>query len=168
MLLYVMPLLPSGVGYRESTVPLQVMSPNVEVSPTEANVQPSGSVSLDTSRVKDEPQSRSEHEERKEARVDTKLPTPDVKDEREEPERKEENDATPVKQEEHTPEPDSEDSITAERVAEELQHLSGTRAPRNRRGSPCPTVNSKGKSYRSREYSGASLWPICFARSRKT
>ena len=117
----------SEVGYPNSTDPLQVMSPNVEVPPTKAIAQSSGSVSLDTSRVKDEPQSRSE--EREEARIETKLPTPDVKGEREEPGRKEENDATHVKQEEHTPEPDSEDSITAERVAEELRNLSETRAP---------------------------------------
>ena len=118
----------SGVGYPKPTGPQQVVSPTVEESPTAASAQPSGSISLDATSVKEEPPSRNDYE-REEARIDTNLPTLDVKDEHEEPERKEENDATPVKQEEHTPRPDSEDSLTAERVAEELQQLSGMRTP---------------------------------------
>ena len=51
--------LDSGVG-RKTTVPSQVMSPNVEGSLAEADIPASsGSVSQATSRVKDEPQSRS-------------------------------------------------------------------------------------------------------------
>ena len=131
MLLYVMPLLHSTLGSVERfTVPSQVMSPNMEGSLAEADIQTSsGSVSQATSRVKDEPQSRTEHDPVIETKPDSSMPTLDVKSEQKESERKEET-TTSVKQEERTPEPDSEDSITAERVAEELHRLSDTRGPR--------------------------------------
>ena len=119
----------SGVGYPRLTGPQQVVSPKVEESPTADNAQPPGSVGLDTTRVKDEPQSRSNPVKEEEAVSSTKIPTLDVKEEPEEPEGKEENEAIPVKQEEHSPTPDSEDSLTAERVAAELHRLSETRAP---------------------------------------
>ena len=121
--------LDSGVG-QKTTVPSQVMSPNVEGSLAGADIQASsGSVSQATSRVKDEPQSRVEHDSVEETKPDSSMPTLDVKSEQKESERKEEA-TTSVKQEERTPEPDSEDSITAERVAEELHRLSDTREPR--------------------------------------
>ena len=118
-----------GVGL-ETTVPSQVMSPNREDSLAEADIQPSsGSISQAASRVKDEPQSRVEHDSVKETKSDGHMPTLEVKSEQKESEGKEEA-TTSVKQEEPTPEPDSEDSITAERVAEELHRLAGTQGPR--------------------------------------
>ena len=121
--------LDSGVG-RKTTVPSQVTSPSVEGSLAEADTQASNdSVSQATSQVKDEPQSRIEHDSVEETKSDGHMPTLDVKSEQKESEGKEEA-TTSVKQEERTPEPDSEDSITAERVAEELHRLSGTQGPR--------------------------------------
>ena len=70
--------------------------------------------------MKDEPQSRVEHDSVKETKPDSSVSTLEVKSEQKESERKEESTAS-VKQEERTPEPDSEDSITAERVAEDSQ-----------------------------------------------
>ena len=121
--------LDSGVG-QETTVPSQVMSPSREGSLAKADIQPSsGSISQGASRVKDEPQSRVEHDSVEETKPDSSVSTLEVKSEQKESERKEES-TTSVKQEERTPEPDSEDSITAERVAEELHKLSDTREPR--------------------------------------
>ena len=120
--------LDSGVG-RKTTVPSQVMSPNMEGSLAEADIQTSsGSLSQATSRVKDEPQSRTEHDPVTETKPDSSMPTLDVKSEQNESERKEET-TTSVQKEERTPEPDSEDSITAERVAEEFYRLSDTGDP---------------------------------------
>ena len=116
--------LDSGVG-QETTVPSQVMSPSREGSLAEADIQPSsGSISQAASRVKDEPQSRIEHDSVEETKSDGHMPTLDVKSEQKESEGKEEA-TTSVKQEERTPEPDSEDSITAERVT-----VAGTQRPR--------------------------------------
>ena len=121
--------LDSGVG-QETAVPSQVMSPSREGSLAEADTQPtSGSISQAASRVKDEPQSRIEHDSVEETKSNGHMPTLDVKSEQKESEGKEEA-TTSVKQEERTPEPDSEDSITAERVAEELHRLAGIQRPR--------------------------------------
>ena len=79
--------LDSGVS-RKTTVPPQVMSPNMEGSLAEAEKPSSGgSVSQATSRVKDEPQSRTEHDPVEET---SSMPTLDVKSEQKESERKEE------------------------------------------------------------------------------
>ena len=105
--------LDSGVG-QKSAVPSQVMSPSVEDSLAEADLQPSsGSVSQATPRVKDELLSRAEHDPVIETKPNSSTPTLDVKSEQKESERKEET-TTSVKQEERTPEHDSEDSITVE------------------------------------------------------
>ena len=56
-------------------------------------------------------------------------PTLEVKAEQKESESKEEN-TTSAKQEERTPEPDSEDSFTPERVIEEVHRFLDTRGPR--------------------------------------
>ena len=111
--------LDSGVG-QKTTVPSQVMSPNMEGSLAEADIQTSsGSAGQVTSRVKDERQSRTEHDPVIETKPDISVPPRDVKSEQKESERKEET-TTSVKQEERTPEPDSEDSFTPERVIEEV------------------------------------------------
>ena len=111
-----------GVG-QDTTVPSQVMSPNREGSLAEADPQPSsGSISQAASGVKDEPKSRVEPDSVEETKSYGHMPTLDVKCEQKESEGKEEA-TTSAKQEERTPEPDSEDSITAERVAEELRRL---------------------------------------------
>ena len=121
--------LDSGVG-QEITDPSQVMSPNVEGPPAEAEEQPpDGSMSQATSQVKDELQSRTESLTVPEMKSEDSRPTLEVKSEQKESEVEKEN-TTSVKQEERTPEPDSEDSITAERVAEEIQRLSGTQDPK--------------------------------------
>ena len=138
--------LDSGVG-QKTTDPSQVMSPSMEGSLAEADAQPSsGSISQATSRVKDEPQSRAERDPVIETKPDSGNSTLDVKSEQKESERKEET-TTSVKQEERTPEPDSEDSLTAERVAEMIHRLSDIQGPRvscscaarNRRGSNSAT-----------------------------
>ena len=114
--------LDSGVG-QKSTDPSQVMSPNMEGPSTEADAQPSsGSVSQDKSQVKDEPQSQVKCDPTKETKPESSSSTREVKAEQEESESKEENTAS-VKREEHTPEPDSEDSFTPERVVEAVQRL---------------------------------------------
>ena len=121
--------LDSGISL-ETTDPPQVMSPNREGSLAEANIQPSsGSISQATSRVKDEPQSQAERDSVEETKPDGHEPTLETKPEHKESEVKEEA-TTSVKQEERTPEPDSEESITAERVAEELRRLADTQGPR--------------------------------------
>ena len=60
---------------------------------------------------------------------DCSNPTLEVKVEQKESESKEES-TTSVKQEEHTPEPDSEDSFTPERVIEEAQRFLNAQGPR--------------------------------------
>ena len=103
--------------------------------------------------MKDEPQSRTERDPVIETKPDSSMPTLDVKSEQKESERKEET-TTSVKQGERTPEPDSEDSITVERVAEDASHrLSDTRgtqsqcsrATRSRGGSSSATGSSQRK-----------------------
>ena len=129
--------LDSGVG-KKSTDPLQVMSPNVEDSLTDANAQPSsgsisqeampvtqpidGSNSQKVSQVKDEPLSQVKGESVKEIKPESSSSTREVKVEQEESETKGESIAS-VKQEEHAPEPDSEDSFTPERAVEAIQRL---------------------------------------------
>ena len=71
----------SGVGCNALTIPQQVMSPNMEESPTAESAQPSGSANLDTTRVKDEPHTRSEQVKEEEVLPDIKIPTLDVKEE---------------------------------------------------------------------------------------
>ena len=64
-----------------------------------------------------------------ETKPDSSSPTLEVKVEQKELESKEENTAS-IKQEERTPEPDSEDSFTPERVIEEAHRFLDTRGPR--------------------------------------
>ena len=129
--------LDSGIG-QKCTDPPQVMSPNMEGPLTDANAQPSsGSISQTTlqvkeepqfQQVKDEPQSRASCDPVMETQPDSSTPTLEVKVEQKESESKEET-TTSVKQEERTPEPDSEDSITPERVIEEVHRFLGTQGP---------------------------------------
>ena len=66
--------LDSGVG-REITDPPQVMSPNMEGPPTEADTKPSsGSISQIASQVKDEPQSRINCDPVMETKLDSSSP----------------------------------------------------------------------------------------------
>ena len=96
---------------------------------TEADAKPpSGSISQIASQVKDEPQSRANCDPVMETQPDSSSPTPQVKVEQKESESKEES-ATSVKQEERTPEPDSEDSFTPDRVIEEVHRFLDTRGP---------------------------------------
>ena len=136
--------LDSGVG-QDSTGPPQVMSPNMESTLTDANAQPSdgsisqgvlpvtqpsdGSNSQEVPRVKDEPLSQVKCEPPKEIKTESSSSTREVKAEQEESENKGES-ATPVKQEERAPEPDSEDSFTPDKVAEVVQRLLEARESR--------------------------------------
>ena len=129
--------LDSGVG-KNSPDPLQVMSPNMEESLTDATAQPSsgsisqvpmpvtklidGSDSQKVSQVKDEPPSQVKDESVKEIKPESSSSTQEVKVEQEESEKQGESIAS-VKQEEHAPEPDSEDSFTPERAVEAIQRL---------------------------------------------
>ena len=120
--------LDSGVG-QKITDPSQVVSPSMEGPLTEADAKPSsGSISQTTSQMKDEPQSRASCEPVMETQPDSSTPTLEVKVEQKESESKEES-TTSVKQEERTPEPDSEDSFTPERVIEEVHRFLDTRGP---------------------------------------
>ena len=164
--------LDSGVG-RKITDPPQVMSPNMEGPPTEADARPSsGSISQIASQVKDEPQSRANYDPVMETKPDSSSPTLEVKVEQKESESKEENTAS-VKQEERTPEPDSEDSFTPEKVIEEVHRFLDTRGPRvsahatrSRKGSNSATNNSQRKSACPRRFKRTRLWSLCFARSK--
>ena len=129
--------LDSGVG-KKSPDPLQVMSPNVEESLTDARAQPSsgsisqeavpmtqtidGSDSQKVSQVKDEPLSQVKDEPVKEIKPESSSSTQEVKVEQDESETNRES-AASVKPEEHAPEPDSEDSFTPERAVEAIQRL---------------------------------------------
>ena len=81
-----------------------------------------GSSSLSVPQVKDEPVSQVKCDPTKEMKTESSSSTREVKAEQEESESKGENIAS-VKQEERTPEPDSEDSFTPERVVEAVQRL---------------------------------------------
>ena len=124
----------SGIEHDKLLGPQQVMSPNVEESPTTTSVQPSGSAAFDTSLVKDEPQTQVNQVKTEVATTEVKPSTLDVKEELSEPEVKEENCVDPTREEaqeskENAPLTDSEDSLDPERVAEELSRLSGTQVP---------------------------------------
>ena len=168
--------LDSGDG-QKAAIPPQVMSPNVEGTLIDAHQQLSsgsnsqeappvippvdGSNSQGTSQVKDEPLSQVKCESPEEAKAESSSPAREVKVEHEESETKGET-ATSVKQEEHAPEPDSEDSYTAERVVEVVQRLlnaqseeygsfgeeRGTVSPNGnpRRGASVPET-SRGQDY---------------------
>ena len=98
---------------------------------TEADAQPSsGSISQSVSQVKDESSSHEKCDPTIEAKPESSSSTREVKAEQEESESKEENTAS-VKQEERTPEPDSEDSFTPERVVEVVQRLLNARDSRS-------------------------------------
>ena len=168
--------LDSGDG-QKPVAPPQVMSPSVEGTLIDAHQQLSsgsnsqevppvippvdGSNSQETSQVKDEPLSQVKCESPEEAKAESSSPAREVKVEHEESETKGET-ATSVKQEEHAPEPDSEDSYTAERVVEVVQRLlnaqseeygsfgeeRGTVSPNGnpRRGASVPET-SRGQDY---------------------
>ena len=162
---------------QKSVAPPQVMSPSVEGTLIDAHQQLSsgsnsqevppvippvdGSNSQEKSQVKDEPLSQVKCESPEEAKAESSSPAREVKVEHEESETKGET-ATSVKQEEHAPEPDSEDSYTAERVVEVVQRLlnaqseeygsfgeeRGTVSPNGnpRRGASVPET-SRGQDY---------------------
>ena len=129
--------LDSGVD-QDSVSPPQVMSPSMEGPLTKAEPLPSsgsisqevsqktqpasGSISQCAPQVKDEPQSQDSCEPTIETKPESSSSTREVKAEQEESKSKEEN-MTSVKQEEHAPEPDSEDSFTPERVVAAVQQL---------------------------------------------
>ena len=135
--------LDSGVD-QDSVSPPQVMSPSMEGPLTKAEPLPSsGSISQEVSRetqpasgsisqcapqVKDEPQSQDSCDPTIETKPESNSSTREVKAEQEESKSKEDNIAS-VKQEERTPEPDSEDSFTPERVVAAVQRLFETREP---------------------------------------
>ena len=137
--------LDSGVG-QDSTDPPQVMSPSMESKLADANAQlSSGSISQgvlpvtqpsDGSNSQEVPQAKNESlsqvkcEPPEEVKTESSSPTREVKAELDESENKGES-ATPVKQEECVPEPDSEDSLTPERVAEAVQRLLDARESRD-------------------------------------
>ena len=116
--------------------PLQVMSPSMENSLTDAVVQPpSGSVSQETAsaaqpidgsispkvqQTKEEPLSQVKCEPVKEIKTESSSSAQEVKVEQEESETRRESSAS-VKQEEQAPDPDSEDSFTPEKAAEVIQ-----------------------------------------------
>ena len=158
--------LDSGVG-QKSTEPSQVMSPSMEGTLTDAPQQLSngsnsqevppvippvdGSNSQETSQVKDEPLSQVKCESPEEAKAESSSPAREVKTEHEESENKGET-ATSVKQEEHAPEPDSEDSYTAERVVEVVQRLLNAQNEEygsfgEERGTVSPNSSSRGRAH---------------------
>ena len=136
--------LDSGVG-QKSTDPPQVMSPSMEGPLTNAKPQPSSGsispsmpqetqpssslISSSVPQVKDEPLPQDKCDATKEMKPENSSSTREVKAEQEESENKEEN-PTSVKQEERTPDPDSEDSFTPERVIEAVQRLLGAQESR--------------------------------------
>ena len=156
--------LDSGVG--KPTDPLQVMSPNMEESLTDAVIQPSsgsisheavsaappidGSVSQKVQQTKDEPLSQVKCEPVKEIKPESSSSTQEVKVEQEESETKGESVAS-VKQEEQAPDPDSEDSFTPEKVVEAIQRLLEAQESRTgereqfdeERGMSSPRVNPR-------------------------
>ena len=137
----------------------------MEGPPTEADTKPS-SGSISQIAPQDEPQSQTNCDPVMETRSDSSSPTLEVKSES-----KEENTAS-VKQEERTPEPDSEDSLTPDRVIEEVHRFLNTQGPRvsaharSRKGSNSATNNSQRKSACSRRFKRIRLWPLCFTRSK--
>ena len=170
--------LDSGVG--KSADPLQVMSPNVEESLTDAVAQPSsgsisqetvsaaqpidGSVSQKVQQTKDEPLSQVKCEPVKEIKTESSSSAQEVKVEQEESETKGESIAS-VKQEEQAPDPDSEDSFTPEKVVEAIQRLLEAQESRTgereqfdeERGMSSPHVNprervSGSETSRGQEY----------------
>ena len=116
-----------------------------EDSLTDANAQPSsgsisqevipvaqpsdGSISQKVPQVKDEPLSPVKCEPVKEIKTESSSSTREVKVEQKESENKGESMAA-VKQEEHAPEPDSEDSFTPEKAVEAIQRLLDARESR--------------------------------------
>ena len=111
-----------GIENEDSVDPQQVMSPSVEQRQTTVNLQTSGPMSSDTSLLKDEPQTRISQVKPEAISSKQERPASDVKEELSEPEAKEQSsEAQEVKEE--TQPPDSEDSIDAERVADELRRL---------------------------------------------
>ena len=81
-----------------------------------------GSVSQEVPQAKNEPLSQVKDEPTKEIKTESSSLTREVKVEQEESENKGESIAS-IKQEEHAPEPDSEDSFTPERAVEAIQRM---------------------------------------------
>ena len=135
--------LDSGVD-QDSVSPPQVMSPSMEGPLTKAEPLPSsgsisqevsqetqpanGSISQCAPQMKDEPQSQDSCDPTTETKPESSSSTREVKAEQEESKGKEDN-LAPVKQEEHSPDLDSEDSFTPEGVVAAVQRLLATRAP---------------------------------------
>ena len=170
--------LDSGVG-QKITDPPQVMSPNMEGPSTEADARPSsGSISQIVSQVKDELQSRANHDpvmETQPTQPDSSNPTLEVKVEQKESESKEES-TTSVKQEERTPEPDSEDSFTPDRVIEEAHRFLNAQGSRisahtqpEVEGETAPPQTTQGVRVSVPEVSREQGYgPICSTRRNKT
>ena len=118
------------------------MSPSTEGPLTKAEPLPSsGSISQEVSQetqpanssisqcapqMKDEPQSQDSCDPTTETKPESSSSTREVKAEQEESKGKEDN-LAPVKQEEHSPDLDSEDSFTPEGVVAAVQRLLATR-----------------------------------------
>ena len=121
----------SGVKDEKLSDPQQVTSPNVEERQTTASATVSGSMPSDASLLKDEPQSRTDQVKSEATTPKLESPTLDVKEELSEPEAIEQNpDALreEVQENRETPPHDSEDSLSPERVADELRRLTETQA----------------------------------------
>ena len=121
----------SGVKKEKRFDPLQVMSPHVDEKETKAPVPVSGSMSSDTPTVKDEPQTRTEQVKSEVPIPKLEPPTLDVKEEMNKPEAKEQlPDVSPEEMQgsRETPPHDSEDSLSPERVADELKRLAEAQA----------------------------------------
>ena len=130
-----------------------------------------GSNNQETSQVKDEPLSQVKCESSEEAKAESSSPAREVKVEHEESETKEET-ATSVKQEEHVPEPDSEDSYTAERVVEVVQRLLNAQSEEYRslseeRGTVSPNSSSRGRAHVSETSRGQGYGPYAQQGARR-
>ena len=96
-----------------------------------------------------------------------------IKAEQEESESKEDNPAS-VKQEERTPEPDSEDSFTPERVVEAVQRLldaqesraSVREQPEEEREVAPPQVASRERVFVSEASRKQGIWTLCSTRGK--
>ena len=117
----------SRVKKENGSDPRQVMSPNVEEKQTTAQVT-SGSMPSDELLPKDEPQSRVDKVKTEATTPKLEPPTLDVKEEMGEPEANEQMPDTlnEAQKEKETQPFDSEDSLSQERVADELRRLTET------------------------------------------
>ena len=121
----------SRVNKEKTSDPQQVMSPSVEERQTTAQVTTSGSMPSDTSLPKEEPQSRIDQMKSEVPTPKLEPPTLDVKEEMGEPDATEQVPDTlkeEVQDDKETQPFDSEDSLSQERVVDELRRLTETQA----------------------------------------